>query len=468
MLVRTIALLALLLNVFTYFYPDIVNPGQCKWPNHQLHPRNPLLSHLPDPVTQLLLLNFPLLRKPQNSQPYAGNRAADIHMLAFGDPQINGNWRSTPYIKRLDNFGNDHYLGHIYKTMKNRLEPSHVAVMGDQFLLQWILDSEFYNRTHRFVDRIFSRDYPYKQTVEETWRNHQDYDWVLWLHREAAMDDVSRFQLRNYNDVYDWIHPENKQPNFDNPLFINLTGNHDIGYAGDATWQHMARFHYLFGQDNYVITYNRGKPEEWRLVVLNAMTLEGPALQEEFRELTWLFLRRLNELNAGFHGLTVLLTHIPMYKKAGLCADGPEHRYYENYEREPYKNGKLRLQNHLSYETTQKVLQAVFPNAEKPGLILTGHDHEGCLTYYNYFGDWEALKEPQFGEKAPIHEVVVRAMMGEYQGQTGLVAGSFDYDAGHWNFDFSYCSFVVQHWWWASKVAALVAVLAVLVDYIMK
>lgn len=442
---------ALLLNVFVYFYPNIINPAsQCQWHNTHLHSRYEWVNALGPTALQLLLLNFPSLQ--DEKQPHEH----DIHLLTFGDPQINGNWKSTPYVKRLDNYGNDHYLGHIYRTMQLRLKPSHVAVMGDQFSSQWIADSEFYNRTYRFVERLFPRDWAYKQTVVETWQRHQDYDWITWLLQEQSMDPGARFESRSYLDVYDWYH-DTTEPNFQNPLFINLTGNHDIGYSGDATWQHMARFHLLFGQNNYVINYNKGKPNEWRLVVLDSLTLEGPALQEEFRAYTWSFLEHLNATNPDFHGSTVLLTHIPFFKRAGLCADGPEHKYYENYEREPYKNGKLRSQNHLNYETSQKVLNTVFPNKDKEGIILTGHDHVGCDSWYSHVGDeWVAEKEPQSSDRAPIHEIVVRAMMGEFDGQTGLMTGHFD---GAWHFTFTYCSFVVQHVWWASKIAALLSVL---------
>lgn len=457
--------IAVALNFFVYFYPNLVNtPELCSWRGEVLESKYPILNKiLPVENTyfQTALLNFPSLRAPRDSRTHVDGKVSDIHMLTFGDPQINGNWKSTKYIKRLDNYGNDYYLGHIYKIMQSRLEPSHVAVMGDQFSSQWILDSEFYNRTLRFVERLFPRDYEYKQNVVETWAKHEDYDWMGWLDREKVMDPDHRFKTRQYKDTYDWVHPEHQELNLKNPLFINLTGNHDIGYSGDATWQHMARFHLLFGQNNYVITYNKGQPEEWRIVVLDSLTLEGPALEEDFVNYTWSFLEHLNETNKDFKGSTVLFTHIPFYKEAGICVDGPEHRYYENYEKEPYKNGKLRSQNHLLYETSQKVLNIIFPNADKEGLILTGHDHEGCSSYYNYQNDeWVASKAPvEDSKRRPIHEVVVRAMMGEFDGQTGLVSGQFDYNHNEWKFDFTYCSFVIQHWWWASRVAALLAVL---------
>ncbi|KAK6460151.1 calcineurin-like phosphoesterase-domain-containing protein [Scheffersomyces coipomensis] len=467
-------ILTVILNAFVYYYPDILNStDQCNW--HKFEDNNGiskrLLSHheilnivLPEWLSDKLLLNLPhiqdLTEKHTESAFDNLDHVKDLHFLMFGDPQINGNWKSTPYIKRLDNYGNDFYLGHIYSTMQNRLKPSHVAVMGDLFSSQWILDSEFYNRTNRFVERLFTRPLEYKQNVVDTFKKHEDYDWKHWLDEEVKMDPIDRFNSRVYSDVYDWFNLTSKAPNFKNPLFVNLTGNHDIGYSGDATWQHMARFHHLFGQNNYVINYNKGKPEEWRLVILDSLTLEGPALQEEFVNYTWSFLENLKTLeNPNFKGSTILLTHIPFYKREGLCRDGPDHRYYENYEKEPYKNGKLRSQNHLSYEVSQKVLNIVFPNADKEGIILTGHDHEGCDDYYNSInGEWVASKEKINTESQPIREVVVRSMMGDFDGQTGILTGHYNYDAKFWQFEFSYCSFTIQHWWWASKISLGVTV----------
>lgn len=194
---------------------------------------------------------------------------------------------------------------------------------------------------------------------------------------------------------------------------------------------------------------------------MDSLTLEGPALQEEFVNYTWSFLENLRDKeNPNFKGSTILLTHVPMYKIEGLCRDGPEHRYYENYEKEPYKNGKLRSHNHLAYDTTQRVMDIVFPNKDKNGMIFTGHDHEGCDDWYNYInGEWVASKDKISKERESVREIVVRSMMGEYNGETGILTGHFNQEQDTWDFNFSYCTFAIQHWWWASKVAILIAIL---------
>lgn len=455
--------IAVVLNVFIYFYPDFNEPrSHCKWHEDSTGESPSLLSTIASDLSSKIL-NNPLLTPADLFLPsvlHDSGDVKDIRMLTFGDPQINGNWPLTKYIKRLDNYGNDYYLGHIYSVMKKRMQPSHVAVMGDLFSSQWIYDSEFYNRTYRYVTRLFPRPEAYKQVALDTFNKHENYDWESWMNVENAMDPEKRFQSRVYSDVYDWTnltanYPLPSGPDVREPLFINLTGNHDIGYSGDATWQHMARFHLLFGQNNYVINYNKGTPYEWRLVVLDSLTLEGPALQEEFVKFTWSFLENLKEKeNPGFKGSTVLLTHIPFYKPEGLCTDGPQHIYYIDNEKEPYKNGKLRSQNHLSYDVSQKVLDIIFPNPDKEGIVLTGHDHEGCDNYYTKDGEtkeWKAVSKVEL-KKGAVREIVVRSMMGDFNGNTGIMTGVFNKESSNWEFHFTLCPFVVQHWWWVTKI----------------
>lgn len=438
---KIVTTLAVVLNVYIYTYP-LLHSGQCSWPgvDHEVP--------VPSEVSSIWYLGDLLTHY---ASLYTAPAATEMRMLAFGDPQINGNWPVTPYIKRLDNFGNDYYLGHIYSVMKDRLRPTHVAVMGDLFSLQWIGDLEFYNRTLRYLTRLFRQPKEYTQAEMDWVRKHEDEDWVAFLDKRKAtpLEEL----LFNHSNVYQWTDPLLRAFNGE-PLFINITGNHDIGYAGDATWQHMARYHRLFGNDNFWIEYDRETDHPWRIVVLNDLLLEGPALQEEFRTYTWEFLRQLEAQQ--FNGSTVLLTHIPFYKREGLCVDGPEHVWYdeESSKREPYKLNTLRSQNHIGYDETQKVLLMVFGN-DKGGIIVTGHDHEGCENWYaKEDGVWTASKNKTQGA---IFEATVRAMMGDYGGNSGLVYGKFD--NGRWEYTYLVCPFAVQHVWWVAKVASLVSVL---------
>jgi hypothetical protein len=375
-------------------------------------------------------------------------------MLAFGDPQIKGNWPSTPYVKRLDTYGNDYYLGHIYNVMKRRLQPTHVAVLGDLFSSQWIGDSEFFNRTRRYVTRLFDQPDEQREYVLNFMKENDSVDWNAFLH-DTKSKSIHDLEF-GFSDVYDWNTP-NYVKRFENePLFLNVSGNHDIGYSGDATWQHMARYFKLFGKDNYWIEYEAGTPHAWRVVVLNSLLLEGPALQPEFLEYTWEFLYQLFERK--FDGATILLTHVPFYKEEGLCFDGPHFDYYGENAREPYKIGKLRSHNHLSKDVTKRVLNLVFN--DRPGIILTGHDHEGCETYYNKNNtdsNWYTSKAVE--EPLAIKEITVRAMMGEFGGNTGIMTGHFNTIEAQWEFDFKLCPFIIQHVWWVTKVVTILATL---------
>lgn len=456
-------ILAILSNIFIFTYPSI-HPARCSW-NCQAQQES---------TSSIAVEGFSLWEKSLfytkryfNDVFKQGNKSVDaihtdnnstpidddqLHILAFGDPQIKGIWSNTPYRSRLDIFGNDFYLGHIYSMMKKRLNPSHIVVLGDLFSSQWIPDNEFYNRTKRYMNRIFDRPSPNITEIQS--KNHDELglykvDWQTWGDRFDLQRKNKTFEF-GYNDIYSW------NPDLEEHLFINVTGNHDTGYSGDVTYQHLARFQEIFGKDNYWIEYNVGTDKAWRIVVLNDLLLEGPALQPEFVEYTWEFLYQLFERK--FDGSTVLLTHVPFYKEEGLCYDGPEFRYYpEGYEREPYKAGLLRSQNHIGQETTNKVLNLIFNN-DKPGIILVGHDHEGCEVTYNRNsdkGEWIATREVQGDADYHIKEVTVRSMMGEFNGNTGLLTGNFNHSLQQWEWTFTLCPFAIQHGWWIARVSAL-------------
>ncbi|ODV87553.1 hypothetical protein CANARDRAFT_6080 [[Candida] arabinofermentans NRRL YB-2248] len=463
LLTWVITLITILLNLYIYTYPSL-DCDHCKW-KYTYKDVDSLSS------IESKLINIPYIGDLYETyfikETHRGGHGtpSDIRLLAIGDPQINGNWPSTPYIKRLDNFGNDYYLGHIYRLMKPRLDPTIVVGMGDLFSSQWIGDSEFYNRTKRYMTRLFPR--PLQQTYAELEfiADHKDIDWKThydWFRNNLEDGFFQKPDYYHYSDIKDWT-----SANLTNePLFINITGNHDIGY-GDTTYQHMARWRKLFGKDNYWIEYDNDTKHPWRIVVLNGLAVDGPLLQPEFQKYTWQFIEVLK--NREYHGSTILLTHIPMYKREGLCVDGPRVDYYNKdncHEGGEYRIGLLKSENHLQYETSQAILNAVFKDS-KSGIILTGHDHEGCENYYNFHernnnedepsGEWIASKDVETGKY--IKEVTVRSIMGDYDGSLGLMTGHFNNDSESWEFDYTLCPFIVQHVWWAAQIGILSTIL---------
>ncbi|QPG74836.1 hypothetical protein FOA43_002172 [Brettanomyces nanus] len=386
---------------------------------------------------------------------------ADIRILAIGDPQIDGAWPNTTPRKRLDIFGNDYYLGHIYSVMKRRLQPSVVTVLGDLISCNWVSDSEYFNRTERYANRLFPRpdsvrpDSPSAIDLLERRgiRNQSSYE--KWFHN-ALKSNIFDDSYFGYEDLNSWSNDSSE------PLFINTTGNHDIGYSGEMTYDNIYRWNKFYGKDNFWIEYAKNTSHPWRIVVLNSLMLDGPAKHNDFVEANWNFVRTVS--NRQFNGSTILVTHVPLFKPAGVCSDPPQTQFFTKENSAAYdwnKIGNLKSQNLLSYETSQKVLDALFRN-NQPGIILNGHNHEGCLSYYSrdQSGEWIVSKDRPINDTGSyIREVTVRSIMGDYDGSTGIVTGHFDNNKKIWRFEYSVCPFVVQHVWWASKVTLLISIL---------
>jgi hypothetical protein len=343
-------------------------------------------------ILNIYLYNYDRIRRCQWED------SSEITVLAFGDPQITGTTNTTSFRKRLDVYGNDRYLGHIFRILTTHLSPSHVAVMGDLISSQWIDDNEFYDRARRFQNNIF-------------------------VHTPE-----SPFE------------------------FINISGNHDIGYVGEMTHERMNRFNNAYGDVNYLKSYSGEHP--WRFVVINSLALDGPAHEPQFHDDVTRFLDSIRTTN--FNGSTVLFTHIPLFKPEGVCHDGEYFDYYDW--------GTLKEQNHLSKESSDLILNSVFgPGIPYRGIILAGHDHEGCQTDYRYdqqADQWEAYPASEIDG---VREVTVRSMMGEYGGNAGLVSGTWDEHQSHFVFAFSLCTIGVQHIWWTTKVLTILSIPVLLI-----
>ncbi|GMF82770.1 unnamed protein product [[Candida] boidinii] len=145
------------------------------------------------------------------------------------------------------------------------------------------------------MTRLFPR--PQQETLEqfEVVDKHENLDFMshkAWFQEalEEGLFDSEEFY--HYEDVYNWSN--NGEFDSSNPLFINITGNHDIGY-GDSTYQHMTRWRKLFGKENFWIEFDNGKESAYRIVVLNSLFLDGPLMHDEFKQATWKFIEVLNK-----------------------------------------------------------------------------------------------------------------------------------------------------------------------------
>lgn len=459
-----ITLISIVLNLYIFTYPSL-NAGNCSWvlPN-----KDEIVDSLPIYSQKLLAVPYVgdlydqlivHLSQRDKEKTEAGGSPKDVRLLLVGDPQIKGNWPSTPYISRFDTYGNDYYIGHIYNVMKQRLKPTHVSIMGDLFSSQWILDREYFNRSRRYIKRLFNRPHEHSADILDFINNNDLCEWTAFMDWFQQQHALGAFEF-GYEDVYDWT----DSGLIDEPLFINISGNHDIG-NGDITYQHMARFFKIMGKDNYYIEYDLKTDHPWRIVVLNSLTIDGPFVEPLFLDYTSSFIDHLEKRD--FNGSTILLTHVPFYKPEGLCVD--EHLveyFHEGNSKLEYMWGKIKSENHIQEESTQRILNAIFQN-DKPGIILTGHDHEGCESVYDKIdGQWTASKESTPGEHHHIKEIVVRSIMGEFGGNAGIMTGHFN--GSEWEYHYNVCPFIVQHVWWLTKVASVLTILTNTICFLFK
>ncbi|KIW11172.1 hypothetical protein PV08_10472 [Exophiala spinifera] len=373
--------------------------------------------------------------------------------------------------KQLDLLGNDYYLGHIYRSLHWWTKPSHVTVLGDLIGSQWVTDEEFEWRGWRYWNRVFASGRRISDNITSS--SHEKEEHV--------------FETRDVS----WTRN-----------IINIAGNHDVGYAGEISQGRMDRFERVFGKANWDVRFRYPDGDIPRdvttttpslhLIVLNSLILDSPALSDELQSETFGFINRLIsdrlrpvEDSSSF---TLLLTHLPLHKKEGVCVDAPYFDYWGNDDGGGvYKPHGLREQNHLSTEASQHgTLETIFGmtgNIDAPaqgkgrhGIILTGHDHEGCDVWHYIPSNttwssstenvedrkaaWDAVRWDQVNKNSSytgVREITLRSMMGDYGGNAGLLSAWYDFSTEEWKYDISRCGLNVKVWW-AVHVVDLLAI----------
>lgn len=418
--------LAVVFTVYLYLYPIFLG---CAFPIPSTSTQsNEHIQNLPTEVDSAAAFRDTLQQHILGS-----TKAAPFRLLALGDPQIEGdtsirNYGRAPFPhlakvfkyvtfkdrkitlwtrirrtlhdiidfyfvdipdflestrKRIDLFGNDFYLGHIYRTLHWWARPTHVTVLGDLLGSQWIGDREFERRSQRFWNRSFKGG-------------------------ERVPDDIAAYPQGEY-DLAGLLGVEDDDAATWRRRIINIAGNHDIGYAGDLTKARLERFELAFGKAAYELRFelpianattnatiysedtnpeSDRLPPELRIVVLNDMNLDTPAVEQSLQDKTYVFVNDIiNTASAvEFQGhFTVVLTHIPFYKDPGVCVDSPYFSFHAG--------GGVKEQNQLSADATRGLLEGIFGlngDANAPGhgmgrrgVVLNGHDHEGCDVWHH-------------------------------------------------------------------------------------
>lgn len=439
--------------------------------------------------------------------------------------------------KRLDLLGNDYYLAHIYRTLAWWSRPTHVTVLGDLIGSQWVTDEEFENRGWRFWQRVFRGGQRVDDDITLTGdMARQDREESLGEEKKKKMEILQRYRSPWANRI------------------INVAGNHDIGYAGDVSKSRLERFERVFGRANWDIRFehpalqddNNNTEEKMHaegdidgeettkaiqptlhIINLNDLTLDGPAMDPSIQADSYAYINDLLTHRSrpveDETSFTLLLTHVPLHKREGICVDAPYFSFFD--EEDLAEDGEtinapprwvkdgVREQNHLSeHVSTNGILEGILGMSGhtfmpaggrgRRGLILTGHDHEGCdvVHFVNRTGaavlqdnenddnnnnnnndlnegawHWDAVKySPHTGlngvtdEDPSIREVTLRSMMGEYGGNAALLSLWFDSnpEVNQWRYEIQVCPAGVQHLWWAVHGLAVVCIIALVVRWI--
>ena len=369
-------------------------------------------------------------------------------------------------------------------------------MLGDLLGSQWIGDGEFGRRADRFWGRVFAGAERVPRSVLVPGAEAEGED----RGAGAAVDDVSDGPSEEGPSYA----PREEVLGADAEAWrrrvLVVPGNHDIGYAGDITRERVERFERAFGPVNGDVVFRLPRPANGsspsdeeeppaiRLVVLNGMNLDGPAhdydLQRDTYEFANAVMGSLDPVGSRRTAL-VLLTHVPLHKDAGVCADAPFFSHHPNGEEgegeEP--RGGVREQNMLSPgRSRDAVLQGLFgkhASADAParglgrdGIVLTGHDHEGCDVYHHADRGSQAWRAQRWTDantsalvaeedRPGLREVTVRSMMGEYGGNAALVSAWWDAEKGRWSIEVENCTLGVQHVWWSIHILDGVAFLLI-------
>ncbi|KAF7512543.1 hypothetical protein GJ744_000804 [Endocarpon pusillum] len=389
--------------------------------------------------------------------------------LFFSDiPELLQGWR-----KRLDLLGNDYYLAHIFRTLHWWTDPTHVTVLGDLLGSQWVTDEEFEARAWRYWNRVFASGRRVEDELIDNPQGGPDSHNLLGM--KVTMD-------------HEW-----------KDRVINIAGNHDIGYAGDVSKARIARFERHFGRADWDIRFNLPVSEEQNiptispslhLIVLNDLILDTPGFDPDIQSASYNHLNSIitqrSQPVEDKGSFTLLLTHIPLYKPEGNCIDAPFFDFHHSDDSAgAYRSGGLKEQNHLSEHVSRSgILEGIYGMSANPdaagkgkgrkGLILTGHDHEGCDVWHYLpesatapptsghrddeevkFGGWESIPWRSSNISAShtgVREITLRSMMGEFGGNAGLLSLWFDWESEEWQYEIQMCRLGIQHFWWGVHI----------------
>jgi hypothetical protein len=300
--------------------------------------------------------------------------------------------------KAIDLWGNDWYLAHIVRSLRWWTGPTHISVLGDLLGSQWVTDGEFRKRAGRYwnvvmrgLEKVPDAVFGALET-EKTEQTPAEPTTEQELAGEEVVEDEENKPERRalWGGTTEVLGADQAWEK----RVINIVGNHDVGYAGDIDESRIERFEKAFGSSNWDIWFTlademrvnqtTARPPTLRLVILNSMNLDTPAWSSDLQTETFSYLNHIITSSLPVDDkthATILLTHIPLEKEAGICVDSPYFDFFEGGQ-------GLKEQNMLSDHASKIVLEGLFgmsANKEaqgkgqgRRGIIINGHDHAGC------------------------------------------------------------------------------------------
>lgn len=248
---------------------------------------------------------------PVDTQP--GEEVTKIMLVA--DPQLIDNHTypdRQPILMGISQIFVDRYLRRNYHALINELRPDYIIFLGDYLDNgRSASDAYFYTQLARFKRIFFRSDYPVGKK-----------------------------------------------------MFVQVPGNHDLGWADGVNIASRQRFTKEFGPPNSVVTINGVD-----FIMVDAPSLgatNSPVIREEA-------LSFIDSLSDNRPRPRVMLSHIPLYRDPNTNQCGPLR------EGSPFRlQAGYQYQTVLDREVSRRLIDSV-----KPDLVFSGDDHDYCdITHF--------------------------------------------------------------------------------------
>lgn len=306
--------------ILTFIYHERVVPYRsahhCEWPKIKSTNDSKKVGNMDATASSDYLSD-------QNQDVVSTNGISKVLLIA--DPQLIDNHTypgRNPFLLSLSKHTVDVYLKKNYKALVKNLKPDYIFFLGD------------------YLDNGRSSSETYFQNELERF--------------------ISVFKINKYKK--DYIKDKN--------LFLNLPGNHDIGWANGVKVDSRNRFQKYFGNPNSVNTINN-------VDFISLDTISLSSTEENINHDSRQFL----DSNFGDSIVKtkprILLSHVPLNRDPDLQTCGPFRESSKFHLSSGYQY-KLTLEPELSNELLNKI---------KPELIFSGDDHDYCDMLHNEIND---------------------------------------------------------------------------------